>query len=55
MGRFDRVLLTVDFDRTLTAPDSSIPERNLQAIRPRCGDFLEAAGDHPGQCAVSAV
>ena len=32
MARFDQVLLTVDFDRTLTAPDSSIPRRNLEAI-----------------------
>ncbi len=32
MGRFDDVLLTVDFDRTLTAPDSSVPQRNLEAI-----------------------
>ena len=32
MGCFDRVLLTVDFDRTLTAPDGSIPQRNLEAI-----------------------
>lgn len=32
MGCFDKVLLTVDFDRTLTAPDSSIPQRNLEAI-----------------------
>ena len=30
---FSDVLLTVDYDRTLTAPDSSIPERNLEAIR----------------------
>ena len=30
---FSEVLLTVDFDRTLTAPDSTIPERNLEAIR----------------------
>lgn len=30
---FSDVLLTVDFDRTLTGPDSVIPERNLQAIR----------------------
>ncbi len=29
---FSDVLLTVDFDRTLTAPDSSIPKRNLEAI-----------------------
>ena len=33
MGIFSDVLLTADYDRTLTAPDSSIPERNLQAIR----------------------
>jgi HAD superfamily hydrolase (TIGR01484 family) len=32
MGRFDQVLLTVDFDRTLTGPDSVIPQRNLDAI-----------------------
>ena len=30
---FSDVLLTVDFDRTLTAPDSSIPQRNLEAIK----------------------
>ncbi len=30
---FSDILLTVDFDRTLTAPDSTIPERNLAAIR----------------------
>ena len=33
MGIFSDVLLTVDFDRTLTGPDSTIPERNLTAIR----------------------
>lgn len=33
MALFDEVLLTVDFDRTLTAPDSTIPVRNLEAIR----------------------
>lgn len=33
MALFSDVLLTVDYDRTLTAPDSSIPERNLEAIR----------------------
>ena len=33
MGLFSKVLLTVDFDRTITAPDSSIPEANLAAIR----------------------
>ena len=30
---FSDVLLTVDFDRTMTAPDSTIPQRNLEAIR----------------------
>lgn len=30
---FSDVLLTVDYDRTLTGPDSKIPERNLEAIR----------------------
>lgn len=33
MGIYSEVLLTVDFDRTLTAPDSTIPQRNLEAIR----------------------
>ncbi|MBO7253549.1 MAG: HAD-IIB family hydrolase [Oscillospiraceae bacterium] len=33
MGIYSDVLLTVDYDRTLTAPDSTIPERNLEAIR----------------------
>ena len=33
MPDFSDILLTVDFDRTLTAPDASIPERNLDAIR----------------------
>ena len=33
MGIFDDVLLTVDYDRTLTANDSTIPQRNLEAIR----------------------
>ena len=37
---FSDVLLTVDYDRTLTAPDSTIPERNLKAIR----YFLENGG-----------
>ena len=30
---FSDVLLTVDFDRTLTAPDSTVPARNIKAIR----------------------
>ncbi len=29
---FSDVLLTVDFDRTLTGPDSVVPERNIEAI-----------------------
>lgn len=33
MGKFSDILLTVDYDRTLTAPDATIPERNLEAIR----------------------
>ena len=32
MALFDDVLLTVDFDRTLTGPDGAIPARNLEAI-----------------------
>lgn len=40
MGIYSDILLTVDFDRTLTAPDSSIPERNLEAIR----YFMENGG-----------
>ncbi len=30
---FRDILLTIDYDRTLTGPDSTIPERNLEAIR----------------------
>lgn len=33
MPDFSEVLLTVDYDRTLTAPDATIPQRNLDAIR----------------------
>ena len=32
MGIYSDVLLTVDYDRTLTAPDSTIPARNIEAI-----------------------
>lgn len=32
MALFEDILLTVDFDRTLTAPDGKIPARNIQAI-----------------------
>ena len=40
MADFSDVLLTVDYDRTLTAPDSTIPERNIRAIR----YFIENGG-----------
>lgn len=40
MALFSDVLLTVDYDRTLTAPDSTVPERNLEAIR----YFMENGG-----------
>ena len=37
---FSDILLTVDYDRTLTAPDSTIPQRNLDAI----AYFIENGG-----------
>ena len=40
MALFSDVLLTVDFDRTMTAPDSSVPPRNLEAVR----YFMENGG-----------
>lgn len=40
MADFSDILLTVDFDRTLTAPDSSIPARNIEAIQ----YFMENGG-----------
>ena len=40
MSMFSDILLTVDDDRTLTAPDSSIPQRNLEAIQ----YFMENGG-----------
>ena len=40
MGIFSDILLTVDYDRTLTGPDSVIPERNIEAIR----YFIENGG-----------
>ena len=40
MGLFEDVLLTVDYDRTLTDANSEIPERNLEAIR----YFMENGG-----------
>lgn len=40
MALYSDVLLTVDYDRTLTAPDSTIPARNMEAIR----YFIENGG-----------
>lgn len=40
MADFREVLLCVDYDRTLTAPDSTVPQRNLEAIR----YFMEHGG-----------
>lgn len=40
MPLYSDVLLTVDYDRTLTGPDSAIPEENLSAIR----YFMENGG-----------
>ncbi len=40
MGIFSDVLLTVDYDRTLTDPKSRIPQRNIDAIR----FFIENGG-----------
>ena len=40
MGIYSDILLTVDFDRTLTAPDSTIPQRNIEAIQ----YFIENGG-----------
>lgn len=40
MALFSDILLTVDFDRTITAPDSTIPQRNLEAIE----YFMENGG-----------
>ena len=40
MLSYSDILLTVDYDRTLTAPDASVPERNLQAIR----EFMALGG-----------
>jgi len=40
MALFDDVLLAVDYDRTLTGPDSKIPQRNLDAI----AYFIENGG-----------
>lgn len=46
---FSRVFLTVDYDRTLTASDSTVPQRNIDAI----GWFIENGGTftvNTGRC-----
>ena len=40
MANYSDILLAVDFDRTLTAPDTTVPEWNLEAIR----FFMERGG-----------
>ena len=40
---YSDVLLTVDFDRTRTGPDSKIPQRNLEAV----AFFMENGGTIP--------
>ena len=40
MANFSDFLITTDYDRTLTAPDSTIPQRNMDAIR----YFIENGG-----------
>ena len=40
MGIFSDVLLTVDYDRTMTDPDSKVPHRNFEAIQ----YFMENGG-----------
>ena len=47
MALFSDILLAVDFDRTLTATDSSIPQRNIEAIEyfmAEGGKFASATG-----------
>ena len=40
MGKYSGTLLVSDFDRTITAPDGTIPEANLSAVR----RFMEEGG-----------
>lgn len=37
---YSDILLCVDYDRTLTAPDATVPQRNIEAIR----DFIARGG-----------
>ena len=40
MLQYSDILLTVDYDRTMTGPDSKVPERNIEAVR----YFMERGG-----------
>lgn len=40
MLQYSDILLTVDYDRTMTGPDSKVPERNVEAVR----HFMEQGG-----------
>lgn len=40
MLQYSDILLTVDYDRTMTGPDSKVPERNIEAVR----HFVERGG-----------
>ena len=61
---FSDVLLTVDFDRTLTGPDSKIPQRNLDAVAwfmenggsftVNTGRSVSSFGKHLGNLTVNA-
>lgn len=47
MAIFDDILLTVDYDRTMTGPDSVVPQRNREAIKwftDRGGSFTVNTG-----------
>ncbi len=47
MLQYSDILLTVDYDRTMTGPDSKVPERNIEAVRyfmERCGAFTLNTG-----------
>lgn len=55
---YSDILMTVDFDRTLTAPDSTIPERNLEAIRyfmENGGTFTVNTGRSIPMCAENLI
>ena len=40
MLQYSDILLTVDYDRTMTGPDSKVPQRNVEAVR----YFMEQGG-----------